>query len=184
MNQPLTLIGVIAITLNGQIALSMLFKLSRLFNLTRGWSCATVSVPSTQPRNWVTHTLHTRKHTPMEKYDYLSGRSPLATDLLIEQTFFLPFNPRWYQSCWRIKWSLLELATIIKWQCDPRLKREWMRNRVLVCQSDSVCVSYAHTVNVYVTVSEGVDHNVFICFSCDSVEQALTTISKPWKKQI
>ena len=49
----------------------------------------------------------------------------------------------------------------------------------LVCQSDSVRVSYVHTVNGHVTVSEGVVHNVFICFSCDSLEQVLTTISKP-----
>lgn len=133
---------------------------------------------------WHTHTLHTRKHTPTGQYDYLSGRSPLVTDLLIEQTFFLPFNLCWYQSCWRIKWSLLELATIIKWQCDPRLRREGMCRRVLVCQSDSVRVSCVHTANAYAAVSEGVDHNVFICFSFDSVEQVLTTISKPWKDKL
>lgn len=128
-SSPLTLIGVTAITPNGQIVLSLLFKLSGLFNLTCGWIPLRLS-PS-QETEW--HT-----HTPMGKYDYLSGRSPLAADLLIEWTFFLPFNLRWYQSCWRIKWSLLELATIIKWQYDPR-PREGGREGgagVLVCQSD------------------------------------------------
>lgn len=48
-----------------------------------------------------THTAYVQ--TPMGRYDYLSGRSPLATDLLIEQTFFLPFNLRRHQSRWRIK---------------------------------------------------------------------------------
>lgn len=54
-----------------------------------------------------------------------------------------------------------------------------MCKRVLVCQSDSVRVSYVNSVNLYVAVNEGVNHNVFTCFSCDSVEQVLSTISKP-----
>lgn len=54
-----------------------------------------------------------------------------------------------------------------------------MCKRVLVCQSDSVRVSYVNHVNLYVAVSEGVKHDVFSCFSCDSVERVLNTISKP-----
>lgn len=88
-SSPLTVIGVRAITLSEQIVLSMLFKLSGLFNLTHVDDLLTLS-PSPSPQ-WIqkvtdTHT-HTNTHL-LEKYDYLRGRSPLATDLLIERTFF------------------------------------------------------------------------------------------------
>lgn len=83
-----------------------------------------------------THSAHKQTHTSMEiclfKWEVSTCHWSLnRTDL------FLPFKLHSYQSCWRIKWSLFELATIIKRQCDPQ--GEWE-----VC----VCV---HTE----TVSEG-----------------------------
>lgn len=144
------------------------------------WLCPLNITTKVSDTHTHTHCIHANTYL-WGGYDYLSGRSPLATDLLIEQSFFLPFNQCWYQSCWRIQWSLLEMATIIKWQCDPQAEREWCmcgtRKRVLVCQSVNVSLVYA----VCVTGDKGVD---LIRSFCDPLDQVLTTIAKPWKRQM
>lgn len=130
--------GVTAITVNGQITLSMLFKLSALFHLTCGWFYVIFSLSQ---RKWMTnvcgrahthtHSAYKQTHTSTEiclfKWEVSTCCWSLnRTDL------FLPFKLHSYQSCWRIKWSILELATIIKRQCDPQA--EW-EARMCVCVS-------------------------------------------------
>lgn len=70
--------------------------------------------------------------------------------------FSLTFNLWQNQSCCRIKWSLIQVDTIIKRHCDPRLRSDF--------EGDGVqCFSCAHK-SEFLSVTSQVGNNVFIRF--------------------
>lgn len=121
------------------------------------------------------HSLHTQTHT---KWKIIIFKWEVSTNhwfLNRTDLFSLTFNLCQYQSCCRIKWSLIELDTIIKRHCDPRLRSDFERNGVK-------CFWCARRAHEWVCQR---DHSskkqcLYLLF-CDSLEQVLTNFYQATK---